>query len=448
MPSLRLSARLAVIALLACAIVPPAPVLAAEGPAGPYLGQTPPGMTAEVFAPGVVSVTGRYEYGLAVSPDGGRILFTAQTADDAVRVMQARLVDGAWTGPAPLSLAGGARKDEMEAFFSPDGRRVYFAPYDEGMDVRIWSVEVDGDAWRDPAPLAGSIADQPAFYPTCAADGTLYYTDIAERRPYRARRGDDGDWAAEPLAVDYGGHCFPAPDQSFVLLDARDEDGFGKGDIHVAFADGAGGWSRPVNLGIGVNTAYSESCPSLSADGGILFFSRYDEEDERSQIYWVDAAVVERARPAPDADDRAVIARIVYDSLAWAVAKDRARLEGIIAHDDDYFAFHPDGLEAVHGYEAFQAGFALWLDPRFKAFPPDIRDYRCHLSRSGDVAWFSAIVDDCYTWDGQPGCWKDTRWTGVLEKRDAGWAIMQMHFSFAADRVAAEALAAEARAAE
>jgi len=34
------------------------------------------------------------------------------------------------------------------------------------------------------------------------------------------------------------------------------------------------------------------------------------------------------------------------------------------------------------------------------------------------VAWFSAIVDDCYIWDGEPGCWKDTRWTGVVEKRD------------------------------
>ena len=35
--------------------------------------------------------------------------------------------------------------------------------------------------------------------------------------------------------------------------------------------------------------------------------------------------------------------------------------------------------------------------------------------------------------DGQPGCWQDTRWTGVLEKRDGRWVIMQMHFSFAAD---------------
>ena len=36
---------------------------------GPYLGQTPPGATGEVFAPGVVS-TGMYTRDIAITPDG------------------------------------------------------------------------------------------------------------------------------------------------------------------------------------------------------------------------------------------------------------------------------------------------------------------------------------------------------------------------------------------
>ncbi len=129
-----------------------------------------------------------------------------------------------------------------------------------------------------------------------------------------------------------------------------------------------------------------------------------------------------------------LIEKIVYDSIAWALTKDRARLESIIAHDDDYFSFHPDGLDGVHGYAEFEQGFDLWMDPRFEATTTEVRQFRCHLSRSGNVAWFSAILDDCFTWDGRPGCWKDTRWTGVLEKREGKWLIVQMHFSFAADR--------------
>ena len=263
---------------------------------GPYLGQTVPGSTAELFAPGVVSVTGRYEFALSFAPAGDRVLFTVQTPDEDVMVLHSRQINGHWTKPESVSLAHGARADEMEAFFSPDGKQVYFAPYDEGLDVRIWQVTVDGDNWIDPAPLTGAIAEQPAFYPTLANDKTLYYTNIAERRPYVSRLIDDGTWSAQAVAVEFGGHVFVAPDQSFLLLDAKSDDSLGRGDIYVAFSTGEDSWSKPVNLGPDVNSKFSESCPSLSADGKYLFFSRYDEDGGIAQIYWVDAKVISIAR--------------------------------------------------------------------------------------------------------------------------------------------------------
>ena len=288
-------------------------------------------------------------------------------------------------------------------------------------------MEIAGDEWVDPAPLDGPIAEAPAFFPTAADSGTIYYTNITERKPYRARRGGDGALQIEPLGLESVIHAFVAPDESFVLVDARADDSHGKADIYVAFATSDGGWSKPANLGDSVNSAYSETCPSLSDDGKYLFFSRYDEPDEVAQIYWVDSGVIETVR------QRQLIEETVYDSIAWALTKDRTRLEGIIAHDEDYFSFHPGGLDGVHGYAEFERGFDLWMDPRFEATSTDVRQFRCHLSGSGEVAWFSAILDDCYIWDGEPGCWKDTRWTGVLEKRDGRWQIVQTHFSFASD---------------
>jgi hypothetical protein len=338
------------------------------------------------------------------------------------------MIGGSWTTPEPVRLSGGTCQGEMEAFFTPDGNRVFFAPFDEALGVRIWQVEFEGNLWGEPSPLAGPIADDPAFFPTTAESGALYYTNVAKRRPYRAVQDADGLWQVEPLEIDFGGHVFVAPDESFVLVDARADDSFGDGDIYVAFATPDGGWSTPVNLGTAVNSEFSESCPSLSADGKYLFFSRYNEPGGIAQIYWVDARVIEDAR------QRQLIQQTVHDSMAWALTKDRDRLEQIIAHDDDYFSFHPSGLDGVRGYDAFERGFEFWMDPRFEATRTDMRDFRCRLSRSRDVAWFSAVVDDCYTWDGEPGCWKDTRWTGVLEHRDDRWQIVQMHFSFAADR--------------
>jgi len=263
---------------------------------GPYFGQDPPGLEAEIFAPDLISQKGRYEFAMSFAPGGERMLFTVQTADEKVYLMRSGLVDGFWTQPEPVSLAAGARRDEMEAFFAPDGKYLYFAPYDEGLDVRIWRVEIAGDEFVNPAPLAGPIEAAPAFYPTSASSGAIYYTNIMERKPYRARRGTDGSWRVEPLGLEFGGHTFVAPDESFVLVDARADDSLGEGDIYVAFAIAEGGWTTPVNLGDGVNSEYSESCPSLSDDGKFLFFSRYDEPGEVAQIYWIDSGVIEAAR--------------------------------------------------------------------------------------------------------------------------------------------------------
>lgn len=143
---------------------------------------------------------------------------------------------------------------------------------------------------------------------------------------------------------------------------------------------------------------------------------------------------------ADAAAEKAAIEQSIRASIAWALTKDRPLLERVIAHDPELFIFNPDSTSVV-GWEAFVKGFDFWMDPRFKATVFDLRDLRIRRSRGGDVAWFSGIVDDLAEWDGKPVGWKDTRWTGVLEKRDGRWAIVQMHFSFASDRMKAETAA-------
>jgi len=136
-------------------------------------------------------------------------------------------------------------------------------------------------------------------------------------------------------------------------------------------------------------------------------------------------------------DEKAVIEKTIRDNIGWAQAKDRPLLESTMIHDERLFIFNPDS-EITSGWEQFAKNFDFWMDPRFRATGLDIRDLRIAISPSGVTAWWSCILDDLYEWDGRPGAWKDTRWTGVLEKRAGKWLIVQMHFSFAADKVAAE----------
>jgi ketosteroid isomerase-like protein len=132
-----------------------------------------------------------------------------------------------------------------------------------------------------------------------------------------------------------------------------------------------------------------------------------------------------------DADERARIEKAIHACIGWAKTKDFGLLYSVIAADADFLEVHPDG-KVVKGIEEFKKAEAFWGSPDFKAVRYEVRDLKIKLSRSGDVAWFAGILDDINEWKGRPASWEDTRWTGVLEKRDGRWVMVQQHFSFAA----------------
>ena len=130
--------------------------------------------------------------------------------------------------------------------------------------------------------------------------------------------------------------------------------------------------------------------------------------------------------------DKKRIREILNDAFAWALTKDRSLFESIFVKDSDLFTYFP-GSNTVVGWEQFNKVLDGWMDPRNKALGFEIRDLRVVLSRSGDVAWFSAVVDDEGEFDGKPWGAKDIRWTGVLEVRGGEWVIVQQHMSKAND---------------
>lgn len=125
-----------------------------------------------------------------------------------------------------------------------------------------------------------------------------------------------------------------------------------------------------------------------------------------------------------------VIEEVIYNNIAWAVTKDTTLLKSTMVTDESLFIFNPDSVPTI-GWSDLKGNFDFWLDPRFRATKTEIRDLRITISQSGTVAWWSCMLDDLAEWDGRPIGWKNTRWTGVLEKQNGKWLIVQMHFSFA-----------------
>jgi ketosteroid isomerase-like protein len=133
--------------------------------------------------------------------------------------------------------------------------------------------------------------------------------------------------------------------------------------------------------------------------------------------------------PTPE-NELGRIEQAIRDCIGWAKNKDFRLLYGVIANDPDFLEVHPDG-NVVKGFAEFKKSETFWGSPDFKAVRYEIRDLKIHVSRSGDVAWFYCLLDDINEWKGKPANWENTRWTGVLEKRDGRWIMAQQHFSFA-----------------
>ena len=91
-----------------------------------YFNQPPPGDSAVIFAPGIVSVNGRYEYGVSFSPDLKEIYFTAHRKDEGSSVYFSKLIDKKWTTPKKANLTKGVKKEEMEAFVNHSWRQNIF----------------------------------------------------------------------------------------------------------------------------------------------------------------------------------------------------------------------------------------------------------------------------------------------------------------------------------
>ncbi len=127
-----------------------------------------------------------------------------------------------------------------------------------------------------------------------------------------------------------------------------------------------------------------------------------------------------------------VIEETIRAAIGWAKDKDFSLLYSVIANDSNYLEVSP-AARITRGFTQFRKNETVWKSPDFKAIGYEIRDLVVNLSETGNVAWYYCVLDDMNEWKGTPANWMNTRWTGVLEKRNGHWIIVQMHFSFAVD---------------
>ncbi len=256
---------------------------------GPYIGQNPPSLTPEVFAPGIVSKehqdwTGRF------TPDMKEYYFTRnikKSRKSTTFVFKSE--NNRWHKTVLGPRMGGS--------ISPDGKTMH-----SGNQYR----ERTDDGWSELKSLGSPFEDIRIMRLTASSKGTYVFDDAGagETGAIRSSRLIDGK-REEPKLLSteinsgkWNAHPFIAPDDSYIIWDGERDDGYGEVDLYISFRQQDGSWGAAINFGDKINTDGPDSGGGVTPDGKYFFFNKKISPED-SDTYWVDAQIIETLRLKP-----------------------------------------------------------------------------------------------------------------------------------------------------
>ncbi len=261
-----------------------------------YFGQKPPGLTPVLFAPGVISLDGRFESAVSFSPDLDEIYFSAYSEGENTFIYFSKLEGNEWSPVKRVNFTNGKKQTEMHPFVSSNGKRIYFTALDSSfVDEKIWYVNRTEDSWSDAIEFDSPVNDGVVFAPNQAKNGDFFYTEISGRNiktNYASNKNGTYPEVQE-VEIGFGHHAFISPCQDYLLVTGQNKEDESRkdNDIYVYFKRQDGTWTKPINLGSTINSDFDEVSPRITPDGKYLFFSR------SKNLYWVSTVAIDKIRP-------------------------------------------------------------------------------------------------------------------------------------------------------
>ena len=268
---------------------------------GPYLGQTPPGSTAKVFAPRLICRAGtgplKWEGNGSFSADGNTFCFQRING-----VFVTENTNQGWTTPERIDSIPPNVWSPWSPCLSPDANSIFFTIAIEHPWIKhynLYRCNRTASGWTKPQEVGPPFVYSGRYGGfSLAANNSIYFW-----RSKRKVGGSGGGTFYAPyenntwtgvIKLPLGDTPGIAPDESFMVLTAKDlPGGYGHRDLYLTRHLPDGTWSKPRNLGPRINSAHIEHSPRISPDKKYLFFNRSNGWDPRvygvvSDIYWVE----------------------------------------------------------------------------------------------------------------------------------------------------------------
>jgi len=263
---------------------------------GPYLGQKPPGLTPEPFAPGIVT-TEDWQVSGVFTPDLKEFYFIREVGEvEENKKMEFVVIqnkNNRWQESVISPRVG-------TPFIAPDGKTMHLG--------RRYMERTEVGGWSELKKLGSPFEEIQIMRLTASSKGTYVFDEVGMpdgdgvirySRLIDGKREEPRSFGKEINTGRMNAHPFIAPDESYLIWDGQRDSGYGNSDIYVSFKQQDGSWGEAINLGDKVNTNGWEAVACVTPDGKYLFFNRNMTPDnyENIGIYWVDAQVIETLRP-------------------------------------------------------------------------------------------------------------------------------------------------------
>ncbi|MGY0036259.1 hypothetical protein [Pedobacter sp. NJ-S-72] len=174
------------------------------------------------------------EYLPTITADGSTLIFS-RTVDGNEDFYVSRKVNKEWKTATPLSDKINTRFNEGAQSISPDGMYLFFTGCNrpDGFgSCDLYVSHKSGNNWDTPFNLGAVV--------------------------------NSSSWDSQPAV---------SPDGNTLYFVSNRPGGIGGYDIWKTTLNGEGEWSKPENLGPGINTIYDENTPFVHPDGKTLYFS-------------------------------------------------------------------------------------------------------------------------------------------------------------------------------
>jgi hypothetical protein len=280
-----------------------------------YLGQKEPGLKAELFAPGLVSIGEGVHGNIVFTPDFTEAAWHPNYKVDGkalIYIMKYR--KGRWESPTEFFPKDGY--NYSEPFYSYDGKKLYYLSGNIGTSgnaekEKIFYVERQAEGWSAPKLLSSELDAYPihwqfsldrnenVYFGGKSPDkqGEIYFSQYRDRRyltPVRL-----------PETINTGSPEFSpfiAPDSSYLVFTRMlvQKSGPPQLNLLVSFRGNSNRWTEAQNLTARIEMPVQPpvmmmGAPRITPDGRYLFFCSFNGKGH--MVYWVSARIIEELRP-------------------------------------------------------------------------------------------------------------------------------------------------------